>query len=48
MENNLEQSSLIKRLQNYLQEYPQLKIIVGASTYKLYERGGIVSNSSLP
>ena len=36
-ENNLEQSSLIKRLQNYLQEYPQLKIIVGASTYKRFK-----------
>tara|TARA_B100000900_G_scaffold413239_1_gene436814 strand:+ start:8297 stop:9823 length:1527 start_codon:yes stop_codon:yes gene_type:complete len=36
-ENNLEQSSLIQCLQNYLQEYPQLKIIAGASTYKLFE-----------
>ena len=38
-ENDLEQSSLIKRLQNYLHEYPQLKIIVGASTFKLFEEG---------
>ena len=44
-ENNLEQSSLIKRLQNYLQEYPQLKIIVGASTYKLYEEGEVLSQT---
>ena len=44
-ENNLEQSSLIKRLQNYLQEYPQLKIIVGASTYKLFEEGEVLSET---
>lgn len=44
-ENNLEQSSLIKRLQNYLQEYPQLNIIVGASTYKLFKEGEELSET---
>ncbi len=44
-ENNFEQSSLIQRLQNYLQEYPQLKIIVGASTYKLFEEGEQLSET---
>ena len=44
-ENNLEQSSLIQRLQNYLQTYPRLKIIVGASTYKLFEEGEELSET---
>ena len=44
-ENNLEESSLIQRLQNYLQEYPQLKIIAGASTYKLFEEGEQLSET---
>jgi len=35
-ENNLNQSWSIQTLQNYLKKYPQLKIVVGASTAKVY------------
>jgi apolipoprotein N-acyltransferase len=45
-ENQLDQSPAILRLQQFLQQYPQLHIIVGASTYKLFEEGEELSETA--
>lgn len=45
-ENQLEHSPAILRLQQFLQQYPQLHIIVGASTYKLFEAGEELSETA--
>lgn len=38
-ENNLEQSGSVQMLRIFLQKYPKLKIVVGASTAKLFQPG---------
>ncbi len=38
-ENNLNQSPDIKTLQHFLKQYPKLKIIIGASSAKVYQKG---------
>lgn len=45
-ENNLNQSWSIQYLQNYLKKYPQLKIVVGASTAKVYQQGEALSETA--
>lgn len=38
-ENNLHQSWSIQTLQNYLKQFPKLKIVIGASTAKVFQKG---------
>ncbi|MBI4946074.1 MAG: apolipoprotein N-acyltransferase [Bacteroidetes bacterium] len=38
-ENDLEQTASIKQLREFLKPFPKLKIITGASTYRLYKAG---------
>jgi len=38
-ENNLEQTASFRRLKEFLRSFPELKIIIGASTQYLYESG---------
>ncbi len=38
-ENDLEQTASIKKLRVFLQPFPKLKIITGASTFRLYKEG---------
>ncbi len=45
-ENNLDQSPLINQLKNYLINYPQLKIIVGASTYRMYDKEEVLTETA--
>lgn len=42
-EEQLEQSWSIQTLQNYIKKFPQLKIIIGASTAKVYQPGEALS-----
>jgi apolipoprotein N-acyltransferase len=42
-ENELKQSSSIKTLKQFLKSFPKLKIIIGASTAKVYQKGETLS-----
>ncbi len=42
-EHELQQSASVKTLKQYLKEYPKLKIIIGASTAKLYQKNELLS-----
>lgn len=45
-ENQLDQSPAILRLKAFLSKYPKLHIVVGASSYKLYEEGEALSKTA--
>jgi apolipoprotein N-acyltransferase len=45
-EKGLEQTNSIKILRTFLKKYPKLKIIIGASTAKLYQKNEILSSTA--
>ena len=45
-ENGLEQTNSIKILRVFLKKYPKLKIIIGASTAKLYQKNDVLSTTA--